>query len=720
MRKFSLCLLLFFALCCSLFSESINEITLVNIKTEGSAVIKEQLTSFPIVVKCSVKDKENNGISIIGQFDVPSNMNGDLGIILYKNLMSCNVYVNGYLLEKIGRSGENFFFQPYITRGVSIPQAILKEHNTIRFEVWNDTGDYKIRLLKITDKDTYDKLMRKYNFFDIQIPRFACILLLFVTLYSLFMFVNYQGKKSFLFLALSALCFSGYLLNVTIYDLPMNYILVKATLYSLFPISVLFLLHFFQRFFEIKIKKQFRITIDIVGVLLFTGYYLQKNTVSLDSWHSIMLVYPFFALGFGVFGVIKSRKYKGSRNIATMLGIIIAILFSGYDMYNFMLNLTPFILLQGPGFMGLIIGTFYSLSQELAVTNTKCVKFAKDIKESQEKQLKIFSHVKAVSEKINNAGSNLDMSIESVSSLMTQYFSNANQIHTNIQTQYDQVQNNKENISKIFLAIEEMSKMVEKHENLVKQTVLDINGLSKGINQTDSLIKKSSETINTLTNVCLEADKDVIESSTLVDDLANYSKNIYTIVNSISEISKQTNVLSINAAIEAARSGDAGKGFSVVATEIRALATESSNNTSKINDILSTMISKIENIQNQEALVSTRLKKVVAENGKTQQEINDVFNVLKTQLDTSNKISLMIKDLVETVHNISTQTAEQKMSGEKLNESLNLLTVITDSVLQASQDQQACNNELKDNLNKIRSVSDENVNINNELKQILN
>ncbi len=80
----------------------------------------------------------------------------------------------------------------------------------------------------------------------------------------------------------------------------------------------------------------------------------------------------------------------------------------------------------------------------------------------------------------------------------------------------------------------------------------------------------------------------------------------------------------------------------------------------------------------------------------------------------------MIKDLVETVHNISTQTAEQKMSGEKLNESLNLLTVITDSVLQASQDQQACNNELKDNLNKIRSVSDENVNINNELKQILN
>lgn len=700
------------------FAQNVTNIQITNFKADGNTIINEQLKKFPITVNCNVK-KENTGLIITGEFETPQNLTTDLGLILYKNLMSCKIYVNGQLLDTIGRSGKNFFFQPYITRGVIIPRSILQDVNTIKFELWNDTGNYKIRLLKITDKDSYDKLMKHYSFNDIQIPRFACILLIFVAIYSFFMFINYQGKRTFLFLALSALSFAGYLLNVTIYDSTISYLFVKASLYSLFPLSVLFLLHFFQKFFDIKIKKQFRIAIDVVGIIFFLGYYLQRNTVSLDSWHSVMLVYPFFALGFGVFGVIKSSKYKGKRNIATTLGLIVALVFSAYDMYNFMLNITPFILLQGPGFMGLIIGTFYSISQELAVTNTKCVKFAKDLKENQEKQIKIFSHVKDVSEKVNSAGTNLDSSIESVSSLMTQYFSNAQQIHTNILTQHEQMQQNKENVSKIFSAIEKMSGMVSKHETLVEETVADINGLTDGINKTDELIKQSSETINVLTNVCMEADKDVSESSSLVDDLANYSKNIYAIVKSISDISEQTNVLSINAAIEAARTGEAGKGFSVVASEIRSLASESSKNTDKINDILSTMVSKISNIQNQEALVSSRLKKVVKENSKTQQEINDVFSVLQFQLEKSNRISSMIKDLVETVHIISEQTLEQRTSSEDLSKSLNVLTEITDSVLAASQEQQDCNNELKANLNTIQSVSDENVNINNELKQIV-
>lgn len=715
MKKiFCLLSLLFLAFSC--FAENI---VISSFSVEGENIVDKQLSEFPITVTCDVKGKINNGISLVGEFKTSKDIDTDLGILLYKNLMSCKVYVNGTYIDTIGRSGSNFFFQPYITRGVVVPKGILKEKNVLRLELWNDTGSYKLRLLDITDKVTYDNLLRKYSFLDIQIPRFASILLLFVSLYSLFMFLNYKGKKDFIYLALSSLLFAGYMLNVTVFDSSVKYLLLKALLYSMFPGAVMSLFHFFVKFFDLKPKRAFLITIDCVGIIFILGYFFQRNTASLDTWHSLMLSYPFFVLGYGVYGVIKSRKYKGIRNIGVGIGILVAVVFSAYDMYYFMLNITPFILLQGPGFMALIIGTFYSLSQELAITNAKCVLFAKELKENQSKQIKILSRVKGVSEQISNSGSSLDNSIESVSALMTQYFNNVNQVHTNIQSQYEQVQQNKENVSKIFNAIDNMSQMVSKHESLVDTTVKDINGLTEGINKTDELIKKSSQTINTLTNVCTEADKDVTESASLVDDLANYSKNIYTIVNSISEISNQTNVLSINAAIEAARSGNAGKGFSVVATEIRSLASESSKNTNKISDILSTMISKIENIQNQEALVSTRLKKVIFENAKTQEEMNEIFSVIEYQLQKSNRISSVITDLVETVHNISEQTAAQKSSGENLNNSLSVLTEITNSVLQASKEQQNCNDELKNNLTQIRSVSDENVVITSELKQIL-
>lgn len=699
---------------------AVPEITLVNIQASGSNIVDEQLSQYPLSVKCDVKGKENNGITITAEFTLPKDFAGDLGLLLYKNLMYSEIYVNDQYIDTIGRAGEDFFFQPYISRGVLVPRSILKETNTIRFKLWNDTGAYKIRLLKFTDKQTYDNALRIYGFLDIQIPRFACILLSFVMLYCLFMFINYQNRKEFLYLSLASLFFSGYLLNVTIYTAPFSYIKMKAFLYALFPTSVIFVTHFFRAFFQLKTKKHIKFTIDAVGVVFALGYFLQTNTVSLDTWHSLMLSYPFFALGYGIYGVAKSMKVKGIRNVGATIGICLCIMFSGYDMFYFLLDKTPFILLQGLGFMALIVGTFYSVSQEQALADIRCVKFAKELESNQDRQIQIFTLVRNISEKVSASGKNLDDSVEAVSALVTQYIKNVNQIHTNIQTQHDQVRQNKENITKIFDAIGKMSEMVNNHEQLVETTVSDINSLTDGIHKTDELIKKASETTNSLTDVCTVADQDVIKSLNLVDDLANYSKNIYTIVNSISEISEQTNVLSINAAIEAARSGESGKGFSVVANEIRSLASESRENTDKINGILSTMIGKIENIQQQEALVSSRLKKVIAENAKNQDEIYDIYSVLQSQLEKSSRISSTIEDLVATVRTIAEQTHEQKSSGENLNNSLGLLTEITNSVLNASKEQQAYNVDLQDNLDKIRVVSDENIDITNELAQIIN
>ncbi|MFP6225852.1 methyl-accepting chemotaxis protein TlpB [Helicobacter pylori] len=203
-------------------------------------------------------------------------------------------------------------------------------------------------------------------------------------------------------------------------------------------------------------------------------------------------------------------------------------------------------------------------------------------------------------------------------------------------------------------------------------------GLRKHLIETQGLVKESKDAIGDLFSQITESAHTEEELSSKVEQLSRNADDVKSILDIINDIADQTNLLALNAAIEAARAGEHGRGFAVVADEVRNLAGRTQKSLAEINSTIMVIVQEINDVSSQMNLNSQKMERLSDMSKSVQETYEKMSSNLSSVVSDSNQ---SMDDYAKSGHQIEAMVSDfaevEKVASKTLADSSDILNIAT-------------------------------------------
>ncbi len=361
-----------------------------------------------------------------------------------------------------------------------------------------------------------------------------------------------------------------------------------------------------------------------------------------------------------------------------------------------------------------------NLSDRLILINfDRTGEIVEQINRLTEKLHGAFSEVSEASSDVMDISGKIDHAISDSRQRISSILDSSREITSFLEEQKEMVNSTGEKLNRMLMGFERISELSEEHKTFVETTSSTIEEISANIDSVSATTARAFEISELLTGTVEEGGTAVSDSIHSIEEINETAEKTGELVKVVGTIAAQTNLLAMNAAIEAAHAGDKGLGFAVVADEVRKLAGSSSENTSEIAGQIKMLNDKVSQGVATSRSAGEALKKILSEIEISSTLSREIAAAMKEQKGGTQDLLDLVGQVVKTSSVIQDETGRQVAGNGELKENIGGFVSQCARIQGLTAEQLDANKLIFDSLSELKELSEHGKSLGDKLRTVI-